>query len=50
MLVILMGEIYDLMGSGCMMYISDFMNIGSRIQKLVGRIHTYRYRDSKAIS
>jgi hypothetical protein len=36
------------MGSGAMIYIPNFIKIGSGIQKLVGRI--YRHTDSMVIS
>jgi hypothetical protein len=36
------------MGSGAMIYIPSFMNIGSGIHKLIGALH--RYTDSMLIT
>lgn len=41
----MMGEIMKYaveMGSGAMMYVQSFINIGSGIQKLIGAIHRQR--------
>jgi hypothetical protein len=43
-----MGEYAVEMGSGAMIYIPSFINIGSVIRKLIGGI--YRHTDSKVIS
>jgi hypothetical protein len=54
MLALLMRRIYELrleVSSGALIYIPSFINIGSAIQKSIGRgTHTDTHTDGKVIS